>query len=81
MSESPIYYSLDEQADQLLICSIGKTTILSWRMMLNPSVLKQRKGYEFLDKPILFRCMLIIVLILIGLFVYQYMECSRIKSK
>lgn len=81
MSESPIYYSLDEQADQLLICSIGNTTILSWRMMLNPSVLKQRKGYEFVDKPILWRGMFVLLLLFIFLYVYQYSECKRMKTE
>ena len=81
LSDSPIYYSLDDQADQLFIGSVGKTTVLSWRMLLEPSVFKQRKGYDAVDNPKLLYGLLAIVLAIVGFFIYQHMQCSQIRTK
>ena len=37
VSQSPIFFSLDDLADQLLYCSLNGWFVLSWRMMLNPA--------------------------------------------
>lgn len=81
LSNSPIYYSLDDQADQLFIGSVGKTTILSWRMLLDPSVFKQRKGYDLIDNPKLLYGFLVIVLVIVGFFIYQHLQCSQIQTQ
>lgn len=49
--------------------------------MLSPSMLKQRKDYELIDNPAIRYFLLVIVVILIGWFIYQYMQCSSIQTK
>ena len=49
--------------------------------MLSPSMLKQRKDYEVIDNPTIRYILLLIVVLLIGWFIYQYMQCNSIQTK
>lgn len=81
VSQSPIYYSLDDLADQLLYCSLHGWYVLSWRMMLNPAVLRERKGVSMLDSKWI-GLVLLGVIAVVGYFMFkQFAECKELREK
>lgn len=76
-----MFYSLDDDANQELYCSVDDVNILCWRHMLKPSVIGEKKRVTMIDKSWLQYVILLCVAI-VGVLAYlQYNECSGIYEK
>ena len=81
VSQSPIFFSLDDLADQLLYCSLNGWFVLSWRMMLNPAVIKEHKGVSMLDSKWIGLVLLGVIAIVGYLMFRQFAECKELQAK
>ena len=81
VSQSPIFYSLADLADQLLYCSLNGWFVLSWRMMLNPAVIKEHKGVSMLDSKWIGLVLLGVIAIVGYLMFRQFAECKELQEK
>lgn len=81
VSQSPIFFSLDDLADQLLYCSLNGWFVLSWRMMLNPAVIKEHKGVSMLDSKWIGLVLLAVIAIVGYLMFRQFAECKELQAK
>ena len=81
VSNSTIFYSLDETADQILYCSAGGSNVLSWRMLLRPAVLRERRGVSVLDAWWVSWVLIAVVVVVAVVVVRKGIECKSLQDK
>ena len=81
VSPSTIFYSLDEAADQILYCSAGGSNVLSWRMLLKPAVLRERRGVSVVDASWVGYVLIAVMAVVAVVVVRKCIECRSLQDK